>query len=124
MRAADADRERTAKRLRDAAIEGRIRSEELEERLEAALAASTYAELDGLVVDLPVPAPAPGPRRPRPRLPLTYLAVSALLLVIWALTGAGYFWPIWPILGWGVWVGPRLARVGFRTCHPSASSTS
>ena len=56
MRAADADRERTAERLRDAAVEGRIRSEELEERLEAALAASTYAELDGLVADLPAPA--------------------------------------------------------------------
>ena len=32
MRAADADRERTAERLRDAAVEGRIRSEELEDK--------------------------------------------------------------------------------------------
>ena len=120
MRAADTDRERTAERLRDAAVEGRIRSDELAERLEAALAAATFDELDRLVADLP----APRRPRPRPRLPMTYLAVSALLVLIWALTGAGYFWPIWPILGWGLCAGPRLARVGFRACHPSASSTS
>jgi fatty acid desaturase len=122
MRAADADRERIAERLRDAAVEGRIRADELEERLEAALSASTYDELDRLVADLP--APVPEPRRRRARVPVNYLAVSALLIVIWALTGAGYFWPIWPILGWGLCAGPQLARIGFRSCHPSASSTS
>ncbi len=31
-----------------------------------------------------------------------YVIVNALLVGIWASTGAGYFWPIWPILGWGV----------------------
>jgi hypothetical protein len=123
MRAGDADRERTAGRLRDAAVEGRLRSDELEERLEAALGASTLGELERLVADLPAPPPAP-PARPRPQLPVTYLAVSALLIVIWALSGAGYFWPMWPILGWGLCVAPRAARVGFRACHPSASSTS
>jgi hypothetical protein len=123
MRAGDADRERTAGRLRDAAVEGRLRPAELEGRLEAALGASTLGELERLVADLPAPAPAP-PAPPRPELPVTYLAVSALLIVIWALTGAGYFWPIWPILGWGVCVAPRVAKVGLRACHPSASSTS
>ena len=123
MRAGDADRERTAGRLRDAAVEGRLGSNELEERLEAALGASTLGELERLVADLPVPPPVPA-ARPRPQLPATYLAVSALLIVIWALSGAGYFWPMWPILGWGLCVAPRVARVGFRACHPSASSTS
>ena len=117
MRAGDADRERTTGRLRDAAVEGRLGSDELEERLEAALGAST------LVADLPAPPPPPTARF-RPQLPVTYLAVSALLIVIWALSGAGYFWPMWPILGWGLCVAPRVARVGFRACHPSASSTS
>jgi hypothetical protein len=32
----------------------------------------------------------------------TYLIVNALLVVIWAVSGQGYFWPIWPILGWGI----------------------
>jgi hypothetical protein len=120
MRAADADRERTAERLRDAAAEGRLRPDELEDRLEGALGAPTLGELERLVADLPAPAPAPR----RPELPLTYLVVSALLVAIWVLTGAGYFWPIWPILGWGLCEGPRLARVGLRACHPSVSSTS
>lgn len=31
-----------------------------------------------------------------------YLAVNTMLVVIWAASGAGYFWPIWPIAGWGV----------------------
>jgi hypothetical protein len=31
-----------------------------------------------------------------------YLIVNALLIVIWAASGAGYFWPIWPLAGWGV----------------------
>ena len=34
---------------------------------------------------------------------VAYLVVNAMLVVIWALTDAGgYFWPIWPILGWGI----------------------
>ena len=33
---------------------------------------------------------------------VVYLAVNALLVLIWALSDAGYFWPIWPILGWGI----------------------
>ena len=34
---------------------------------------------------------------------VAYLVVNARLVVIWALTDAGgYFWPIWPILGWGI----------------------
>jgi 2TM domain-containing protein len=33
-----------------------------------------------------------------------YAAVNLLLIVVWALTGARYFWPIWPILGWGIGV--------------------
>ena len=33
-----------------------------------------------------------------------YGLVNALLVVIWAATGAGYFWPIWVIAGWGIGV--------------------
>jgi hypothetical protein len=34
-----------------------------------------------------------------------YVAANLVLMVIWAMTGGGYFWPIWPILGWGVAIG-------------------
>ncbi len=33
---------------------------------------------------------------------VVYLAVNTMLIVIWAVSGAGYFWPVWPILGWGI----------------------
>jgi hypothetical protein len=34
-----------------------------------------------------------------------YVAVNAMLVVIWAITsGGGLFWPIFPILGWGIGV--------------------
>ena len=32
---------------------------------------------------------------------LAYAAVNALLIVIWALTSRGYFWPMWPLLTLG-----------------------
>jgi hypothetical protein len=35
---------------------------------------------------------------------LTYVLVNAVLVVIWAMTGAEYFWPVFPILGWGIGV--------------------
>jgi hypothetical protein len=41
-------------------------------------------------------------RGPPPGLHATiYVAVNLLLIAVWAVTGRGYFWPIWPILGWG-----------------------
>lgn len=35
---------------------------------------------------------------------LIYLVVNALLVVVWAWTGAPLFWPIFPIVGWGIGV--------------------
>lgn len=32
----------------------------------------------------------------------SYAVVNGFLVLLWFFTGAGYFWPIWPILGWGV----------------------
>ena len=33
---------------------------------------------------------------------VTYVLVNLLLVAIWAFSGAGYFWPIWIIAGWGI----------------------
>jgi hypothetical protein len=35
---------------------------------------------------------------------LAYVLVNAFLVGIWAVTGASFFWPIFPILGWGIGV--------------------
>jgi Domain of unknown function (DUF1707) len=55
-----------------------------------------------------------------------FAATSILLVAIWALTGAGYFWPVWPILGWGVFaLGPVLPsplRGTLPACRRNASS--
>jgi Domain of unknown function (DUF1707) len=56
LRAADTDRDAVVERLREAAGEGRLESEELEQRVEAALRARTYGELAWRVADLPGPA--------------------------------------------------------------------
>lgn len=64
VRASDTDRHQVADRLRDAAAEGRLTLDELEERLEGVYSAKTYAELEPYTHDLPAqsadgsPAPA------------------------------------------------------------------
>jgi hypothetical protein len=80
-RASDAEREAVVARLRDAAGEGRLTVEELAERIDAAYAAKTRAELEPLTADLPAPAgrsafvpaaaadaPPPAPARAAPPL--------------------------------------------------------
>jgi hypothetical protein len=54
MRAADADRDRVVEFLNMAYSEGRLSKDEYEGRLENALSARTYADLDQLLTDLPV----------------------------------------------------------------------
>jgi hypothetical protein len=79
LKASDADREHIAERLRKAAAEGRLLTEELEHRLGAAFSARTYGELEPLVADLPrdvVPR-----RRQSPSVPPVAVAVGVLLLM-------------------------------------------
>lgn len=93
---------------------GRLSADDLSERLEAAYAARTDAELAELTADLPaesevVSHAAPGPPQ-AVRIHFTiYALVNLMLIGIWAASGAGYFWPIWPILGWGIGVAIRAA---------------
>jgi uncharacterized RDD family membrane protein YckC len=63
MRASDVDRERAVAFLHDAATEGRLSTDELDDRVAQAFAATTYGELDTLVGDLPIPM-RPEPMRP------------------------------------------------------------
>ena len=57
LRAADADRDRVVESLTLAFSEGRLSKDEYDGRVESALSARTYADLDQLVTDLPVPRP-------------------------------------------------------------------
>src|ERR1700761_874506 len=60
MRISDSDRDRVATQLRDYYAEGRLSSEELDERVTAALNAKTAGDLKRLMSDLPSAAPAAG----------------------------------------------------------------
>ena len=70
IRVSDADREQVADRLREHFAEGRLSTDELDERIAAALSAKTFAELRRVTKDLPDPEPAPaqgqGQGRPYP----------------------------------------------------------
>lgn len=53
LRASDADRDAAIDRLREAGGEGRLEPHELEQRIDGALRARTYADLAELLADLP-----------------------------------------------------------------------
>src|SRR5450631_2951907 len=68
LRASHEDRDRVVELLRLSAGDGRLNIEELDERVEAALTARTYGELEALVVDLPAgPGAAAAVPAPRPK---------------------------------------------------------
>jgi DUF1707 SHOCT-like domain len=62
IRISDADREQVTTRLREHFAEGRLTSEELDERITATLNAKTFGDLRGILADLP----EPGPLGPQP----------------------------------------------------------
>ena len=115
MRAADADRQAVADKLKIALDEGRLDLGEYDERLQQAYAAKTYGDLEGLLTDLPVPAlagpAAPGrddvTRRWLLHVWSSYFPVVGITTVIWLVSSiaAGdllYFWPVWVAGPWGV----------------------
>ena len=134
--ASDAERERTVDALRDHYADGRLESDELEERVGAAYKARTRGDLDALLSDLPSERGRRAARRAREanRAAIrahatTYAAVNGGLVGIWALTGGGEFWPVWSIAFWGAglwwhWLVSRAVnrrldrRAEQRALHP------
>lgn len=145
MRAADADREVVADRLRAALGEGRLDLHEYDERLQRAYGATTYAELDALLADLPGPVPseraelvrpggadvaesgAAGHQRPATARWLVevwepWLKVVPIVLAVWAATSvlsgqALYLWPAWVAGPWGAVLVVRTVT-GLATGEP------
>ena len=138
LRAADADRDAVADRLRTAHAEGRLTVEEFGERLDAAFAARTMGDLARLTADLPAeparvartgdeadasPVPASASPAHRPGLRATWgawatavLVTSAIWLIISVSNGnLDYFWPIWVAGPWGAFL---LARTFFGDRRP------
>jgi hypothetical protein len=117
MRASEAEREAAVFELRGHAAVGRLDVDELEQRVGAAFAARTREELADLSRDLPKLPESDFGEHLR-----VFIAVQLLLVAIWALTGAGYFWPVWPFMGWGIGVLVHgLCEMGRDTMWASGS---
>ena len=119
MRASQEERDRTVDLLREQAGAGRLELEELEQRVEAALAARTRGELAQLTADLPAD------RRPRRRTPersiATGLAAVAFLpllagIAILVLAPAAFAWVGWTAIGWWFFAGSPSGGFGFARC--------
>lgn len=124
-RGSDDERERIVRDLTKHCGDGRLTLDELEERVAEVYAATTVAEIQHALRELPR-SPVPAVKPPGPPVRTTpsaapvrhsssqgaeialkvhlyvYLSVMALLVLIYALTTPGdYFWPVWPAMGWG-----------------------
>jgi hypothetical protein len=111
--------------LRQHCSAGRLTFEELSERLEQVYQARTLDQLFSLTNDLPDPEPHPHLPEHLPQLQTVvpgrgrslvfdataYAVVNVVLVAVWAATGGGYFWPIWPIVVWGVLVAVHAVSV-------------
>lgn len=120
MRIGDTERDETVSLLSDHFAAGRLTRTELDQRTAQALDARTRDDLDRVMVDLPAVITTTPPTAmidlsagsgdEQRRVPalwrrtvlVPWAVFGVFFIVLWALTGAGYFWPIWPILGWGI----------------------
>ena len=127
LRISDQDREHAASGIREHYAAGRLDSAEFEERLQAVYAAKTRGELDALSADLPLlPVTASQARaitvqrrneiaRHAAQNAGGSLAPFLVCTAIWAASGAGFFWPVFLL------IGPiaLMARVGWALYGPA-----
>lgn len=123
VRASDAEREQVAAIIRAAVSEGRLTLQEGDDRLVRAYAATHRDELTRLTGDLPgrgwpglagTPEALAAVRRRLRTHGFVVAAVAALLVGLWLLSGAHFFWPLLPLalLFFGLFRHARFARRG------------
>lgn len=113
LRSSDGERDQAVAMLSDHYAQGRLSLDELDRRVDQALAAATRAELRETLADLPVTRSTPprppstrARRQPDPRWS-SWGVTAVICLTIWLVTSlasgsALYFWPMWVIGPWGV----------------------
>ena len=112
--ASDTDRNSVIELLRHHTSEGRLTIEEFDQRVGEVYGAKTIGQLQQATRDLPVVPFSAGPpgtasarppehrRRGMDPALAGFICTSLLLIFIWAMTGAGYFWPAWAIVPLGL----------------------
>ncbi|MGI9185227.1 MAG: DUF1707 SHOCT-like domain-containing protein [Solirubrobacteraceae bacterium] len=108
IRASDQDREQLVSELHEHSVAGRLSTEDLEERSQAAYSARTLGELDTLRRDLPTTQRATVMSASARRSQLTRrliqetggsLGLFVVCTAIWLTSGAnGQFWPVWVLI--------------------------
>lgn len=124
LRVGDAERTKVTEALHDHFAQGRLTTDELDERVDATLSAKTYGELRQITRDLPGPEPVAVPGAPatgsagppiagrRPRgLPLLPLAIG--IFVVTMLLSGGTMWALFGVLKVVFLVWLVMALVGF-----------
>lgn len=123
VRASDAEREHVARILRAAAGEGLLALGEADDRLAALYASRWRSELSPLTADLSDGGQAllentaearHAARAGLRRHALTVAVVAVVLLTVWVLTDADFFWPVWPLAFMTLSVFKHAQRVGHR----------
>jgi len=131
IRASDHDRDRAVAQLRQHLTDGRRTMEEFTERVDEAYAARTTAELEVALRELPH-VRVSEPRTPEQRDTttrrqlkrqrdlrshlVTFVLVNAFLVGIWVVSCIAareliFFWPIFPLLGWGLGLAVQAWQV-------------
>jgi hypothetical protein len=125
LRVGDKERDAVGEILRRHHLEGRLDTDELQSRLERCMVAKTYAELDGLIADLPGEEERPRPvahlwtLRPWP-FPFLFLPLGVIAAIALGAHGAWlliplFFFVVRP-LTWRAWGGGY--RRGVWACGP------
>jgi hypothetical protein len=98
LRVGDDEREAVAEILRREHVNGRLDTEEFQQRLERCLAAKTYAELDELVADFPGQEPEPRRvARPWGWRPWPFALVPLALIAAIVLSHGHVLWLVFPL---------------------------
>jgi hypothetical protein len=135
----DDARDRVVATLTRHMVAGTLTADELDARMDEAYAARTTADLAHVTRELPILTEPPLLIRAAESVPLrvhvgVYIAVSVILVGVWALTrepdagpadaGFGLLWPFWIMLAWGVLLTGHalyaLRRPAFERRGPTA----
>jgi hypothetical protein len=103
VRASDVERDQVIKTLGQHTADGRLTMDEFEERVGEALSATSRADLEPVLRELPaLPPDIPDTPQPRPRLPvpsprLLLTTVAVILAAVMLVNGV--WWIVFPLMG-------------------------